>query len=367
MSEAVERLQRAREAVESAEAAVERHGRDELETVESAYDSATKLLDRYEDTATGTGDFQSFVRFQDEFATTVEELDDDLPRRAAFEEALDAVDQRRLSESDFAAAREALEPARELVEIRQQERDARTELREAERGAKRRLQELADAIAEHERLLELGEADLDAPVERLRGPVEEYDEAVVAAFTDYRTDVSARELLEFAASAAHYPLVGVQEPPADLVEYVESHEAGTETVPRLLELADYSPSKLDHYVDDSTALKRAVATRQTYLDRLDGSALQLDWPPGPAAELRRRCEERITLVSRVADEDVVATLRTVRELTWDDEYDRLRTAAVALDELDAEGRERLASGSVADELAALRGERETLQDALDDR
>jgi hypothetical protein len=364
MSDAIERLRTARETVESAEAAVDRHGRDQLEAVESAYETTTQLLERYEDTATGTGDFQSFVTFQDEFATAVEGLDDDLPRRDAFEEALDAVDQRRLSESDFATARQALAPAKELADVLEREREARTELREAEREAKRRLQDIDDAIAERERLVELGEADLDAPVERLRDPIEAYNESVVAAFTDYRTEVSARELLEFAASAAHYPLVDVQTPPADLVEYVESHAAGTETVPRLLELADYSPSKLDHYVDDATALKRAVATRQTYLDRLDGSALQLDWPPGPAAELRRRCEERITLVSRVASEDVVATLRTVRELTWDDEYERLRTAAVALDELDAEGRERLASGSVADELAALREERETLQAAL---
>ena len=57
-------------------------------------------------------------------------------------------------------------------------------------------------------------------------------------------------------------------------------------------------------------------------------------------------------------------LRTVRELTWNDDYGRLQTAAAALDELDAEGRERLASGSVADELAELREERETLQAAL---
>ncbi|MFC4405237.1 DUF7118 family protein [Haloarchaeobius iranensis] len=364
MSDAIERLRTARERVEAAEAAVERHARDQLEAVESAHRTAMELLDRYEDTATGTGDFQSFVTFQDEFTTTVEGLDDDLPRRDAFEEALDAVDQRRLSESDFAAARAALQPASELVGLLDEEREARAELREAEREAKRRLQDIEDAIAERERLVELGEADLDAPVERLRDPIAAFNEAVVAAFADYRTEVSARELLEFAASAAHYPLVDVQQPPADLVEYVESHEAGTETVPRLLELADYSPSKLDHYVDDATALKRAVATRQTYLDRLDGSSLQLDWPPGPAAALRRRCEERIPLVSRVADEEVVAMLRTVRELTWDDEYERLRTAAVALDELDDEGRERLASGSVADELADLREERETLQAAL---
>ena len=366
MSDVVDRLRDAIADVEEIEATVERHGRDDLDRVEAAFEEATALLDRYEEPASGTGNFQSYVQFQDEFGTLVEELDDDLPRREAFEAALETVDQRRLSESDFAAAREDLGPVEELVAIRRREREARAELEDTAREAKRRLGELETEIADEERLLELGEADLDAPVEDLREPIERYDDAVVSSFETYRTEASARELLEFAASAAHYPLVDVTEPPADLVEYVESHSAGEETVPRLLELADYSRSKLDHYVDDATALKRAVATRQTYLDRLDGSALQLGWPPGPAAELRRRCEERITLVSRIASEDVVATLRSVRELTWDEEYERLRTAAVALSEVDETQRERLEAGAVEDELAALRAERAAIENVLDE-
>ncbi|WP_435348127.1 DUF7118 family protein [Haloarchaeobius sp. HRN-SO-5] len=366
MSDVADRLREAIAAVEEAEAAVESHGADALDDVESAYDEATALLDRYEEPASGTGDFQAYVQFQEQFDALVEGLDDDLPRRAAFEAALETVDQRRLSGSDFAAAREDLAPAEELVAVRRREREARSELADAERAAKRRLAELDDEIAAHERLLELGEADIDAPVEELRDPIAAYDDAVVRAFESYRTDASARELLEFAASAAHYPLVDVTEPPADLVEYVESHPAGEETVPRLLELADYSPSKLDHYVDDAPALKRAVATRQTYLDRLDGSALQLGWPPGPAAELRRRCEERMTLVSRIAGEVLVATLRAVRELTWRDDYERLQNAAVALSELDDDQRSRLASGAVAEELTERRAERADVESVLDD-
>ncbi|WP_267641162.1 DUF7118 family protein [Haloarchaeobius amylolyticus] len=364
MSEAAARLREAEREHQQARQAVEERGRDGLEQVADAYGEATKLLDNYVDTATGSGDFQAYVEFQERFATLVEDLPEDVAHRDAFETALDRTDKRRLSESDFQATREALEPAEEAAELLEAEREAREAYREAEKAAKRRLGTVKDRIAECERLQELGEADLDAPVEDLRGPIETYDEAVVEAFQDYRLDASAREVLAFAADAAEYPLVAVREPPTELVEFVESHEAGTETIPRLLELADYSRSKLEHYVDDPVELTRAVSTRQTYLDRLDGSGLRLGWPPGPAEQLRRRCEERISLVSRFASEDVVATLRTVRELTWREDYDRLRTAAVALTDLGEEERERLASGAVADELADLREEKAELQDVL---
>ncbi|WP_435365128.1 DUF7118 family protein [Haloarchaeobius sp. DYHT-AS-18] len=364
MSEAAARLREAASQREQARQAVEEQGRDGLEQVAEAYHEATKLLDDYVDTATGSGDFQAYVEFQERFATLVEGLAEDVAHRDAFETALDRTDKRRLSESDFEATRQALEPAKDAVDLLDAEREAKESYREAEKAAKKRLSTVRDRIAECERLQELGDADLDAPVEDLREPVEAYDEAVVEAFQDYRLDASAREVLDFATDAAEYPLVDVREPPVELADYVETHEAGTETIPRLLELADYSRSKLEHYVDDPVELTRAVSTRQTYLDRLDGSALQLGWPPGPAEQLRRRCEERISLVSRFADEDVVATLRTVRELTWRDDYERLRTAAVALAELDDEERDRLASGAVADELEDLRAERDDLRDAL---
>ncbi len=72
-----------------------------------------------------------------------------------------------------------------------------------------------------------------------------------------------------------------------------------------------------------------------------------------------------TFVARVADEETVAALRTVRLLTYDDEYDRLQTAAQAVAQLTPEERDRLASGRVEDELEALRTEREELEAALE--
>ncbi|WP_435334546.1 DUF7118 family protein [Haloarchaeobius sp. TZWWS8] len=363
-SDAAAALREAEAELADARDAVEERGREDLQAVADAHDELTDLLDRYVDTATGSGDFQAYVEFQERFATVVEGLPEDLPHRDAFETALDRTDKRRLSESDFAAAREALSPAAAAADRLEREAAARRAREEAERAAQRRLNEVEDRIDELERLQELGEADLDAPVEELREPVETYDEAVVEAFTEYRQEANARELLDFASEAAGYPLVDVREPAGELVEYVEGEKSGEETVPRLLELADYSRSKLEHYVDDPVELTKTVGTRQTYLDRLDGSALQLGWPPGPAAQLRRRADERISLVSRFASEDVVATLRTAREMTWRDDYERLRNAAVAMAELDDDEQARLESGAVDEELDEKRAVREDLQDAL---
>ncbi|MFW5896211.1 MAG: DUF7118 family protein, partial [archaeon] len=164
MTDVVDDLEAAAAELEAAEAAVEDSGEARLKRICDAHDDAIDLLDEYEQTATGSGgeNFRAYVQFQEEFTTFVEKLDDDLPHRDAFEAALDAVDKRRLSERDFAAARDALAPAREATAVLERRSDARRAYREARRAAAKRKSELEDAIAERERLLELGEADLDA-------------------------------------------------------------------------------------------------------------------------------------------------------------------------------------------------------------
>jgi hypothetical protein len=134
----------------------------------------------------------------------------------------------------------------------------------------------------------------------------------------------------------------------------------------VLEYAGYSRSKLSHYVDDPDEFRRQVARNETYLSRLDATPLTVDWPPPSAAQLRHEAGELVAVVARFADESVVARARSVRDLTFRDDYDRLRRSAVARDELTEAERDRLASGAVADELARLRDERDRLRAALDD-
>lgn len=343
------------------------HGEDTVRQAADAHDRATRLLDQYEDKATGTGreNFKSYVEFQERFLELTENLPDDLPHRDAFETANDGFDKRRLSESDFERARELLSPVADVADLLDRRAEAKTALRDARSNARRRQSKLDDRIEELEQLTALGDADLNAPVAELRAPITAYDDAVREAFREYHRASSARDVLRFVRDTGQFPLVDYRQPPSDLWEYVQSYPAGEESIPQLLEYAGYSQSKLDHYVDDPTALRTRVGTHRTYLERLDADPLTVGWPPPQADHLRYRLAELIAVVGRFAPESVVADLRGLRSLTDDAEwYARLRESAMARTELGDEERERLASGDVADELDACRDAHERLAEAL---
>jgi len=373
LADAHEALQRARQRVDDV-------GEERLQELADADEDVTALFDRYEEAVTGDGDFQTFIEFQGKVATITEELPADLRHRDVFEDVDDLLQQRRLTESDWARVRETLEPVRDDVARLDERADVREAYRKARLAVERRRDAVADRIQALERLQRLGEADLDAPTERLRDPLDRYNERVTAAFETFTSDASARKVLHFLQRTAAFPLVPFQSPPDDLVAFVETHEAGSEPLSQLLEYADYSKSKLDHYVDDPDALKLSVATNQTYLRRLDASPLTVDWPPPDADTLWYRCRELESVVARFVDdgdqgdggdgdvggEAVLVALRTVRNLPTETDYQRLRESAQARDQLGDDERERLASGAVEAELAERRAETDRLADALAD-
>ncbi|MFC6756584.1 MULTISPECIES: DUF7118 family protein [Haloarcula] len=366
MPDAAKRLEAAAAQRRQARERVEAVGEDELRRCRELYRELHDLLDRYEDTATGSGNFQAYTEFEGRVANLAEDLDDDLPEKETFEAVDDYLQQRRLSASDFETARRKLEPVGDVVGRLDEWEDARERYREARRDASKRLGELDDRIDELERLQRLGEADLEAPVERLRDPIETYDEAVEAAFREFRSSAPAREVLSAVARADAYPLVEFQSPPEDLLGYVQRYDAGSETIPQLLDYADYSASKLDHYVDDTAALKRAIGTRRTYLRNLDAEPLTVGWPPPPADHLPWLVREYRSVLSGFADDDVVTALRDVRTLARREDYERLRESALARAELADDERERLASGAVDEELQDARDEKAAIEDALEE-
>ena len=364
--ETAERVERLAGEEERASEAVADVGEDRIAAVADAHDRAVSLLDRYEGRATGTGDFEAYVEFQTQFLELVEDIDGDLPAHDAFETAGEAMDRRRLRERDFETAREALTEAAEYRDLL----DRREEAEERHRTARHDAREVRDAVDEAiealERTLGLADADLDAPVERAEEPIRAYDEAVREAFDAYRREASARDLFGLIERTRAFPLVEFRRPPRDVREYVREYEAGEHPVPDLLEYADYSASKLDHYVDDPGALRAKVATHRTYLERLDAEPLTVGWPPPEAEELRWLAGELVAVVGRFADEETVARARAVRDLPRETEYERLRRAAVARSELDGDERERLRSGAVASDLESLREARERLDGVLGD-
>ncbi|MEF8853267.1 MAG: hypothetical protein V5A28_12760 [Haloarculaceae archaeon] len=364
-------LSDAHDALERARRRVAAVGESELETLRDRHDELTGLFDRYEERVTGDGDFQTFIEFQGKIAEFTEELPGDLRHRDVFEDVDDLLQQRRLTDADWRRVRETLEPVREDVDRLVERREARERYRDARAAVERRRSELADRIDDLEHLQRLGEADLEAPTERLHAPIERYNARVTDAFDRFTSEAGARTVLSFLAATEQYPLVDFRSPPADLREYVETHEPGTEPVPRLLEYSEYSRSKLDHYVADADALKRNVATHRTFLRRLDAEPLTVSWPPPSSGTLRYRTRELESVVARVVAElgaeteaDPLVALRDVRALPRETEYDRLRESARARAQLGAEERERLASGAVATERAACRTAGERLDEAL---
>jgi len=358
-------LRDARETLADAEAAVDEYGADSLAALQAALRDLDALFEQYEDDATGTGDFQAYLSFQDDIVALVEGFDDDLPERDVFESLLELFKQRRLSEADFDEARDRLRDARDLVERLDALDEARGEYRKTRSRVADAADEYADEVADLERLQRLGNADLDAPVADLRGPIEEYDDAVTDAFRTFRREAPAREFLDFVETTEAYPLVGFEPVPEDLADFVATRPAGEESIPTLLDYAGYSPSKLEHYVDAPRTLKRAVGGNRTYLDRLDADPLTVDWPPAAAADLQYRLDELVSVVARFAGDDVLEPLHAVRQWVYSDDYDRLRDAAVATHELTDEEKQRIAAG-VEDDLQRARANEQRLRDALDE-
>jgi hypothetical protein len=357
-------LAEAHEAYDEIEEEIADHGEADLEALADAHDRATTLLDSYEDRATGTGDFEAFIEFQESFDELVESLDEELPQHPAFEDANDRFDKRRLSMSDFAAAREALAPVGERVELLDERAKRRERYQEARRRVRTRQDDLDDEIADLERLSALTDIDLDVPVGDLRGVVEGYNEGVREAFRQFRREASAREVLGFVERTEQYPLVHVRPPPDDLREYVETSPVGNESLTELLEYAEYSPSKLAHYVDDPERLRKNVAVHRSYLDGLDATPLTVAWPPPPARECRFLLRELVSVVGRFASDEVVKTLHELRAFARDERYDRLQRAATAREELTERDRERIAAGEVDEDLQDTEDERERLAAAL---
>jgi hypothetical protein len=357
-------LAAAHEVCEEIENEIAEYGEAELEALADAHDRATTLLDSYEERATGTGDFEAFIEFQESFDELVDSLDEEMPLRSAFEDANDRFDKRRLSASDFAAAREALAPVADRVELLDKRARRRERYREARRHAVVRRDDLDEEIGELEHLASLSDIDLDVPVDELREAVENYNERVEAAFRRFRNEASARDVLKFVERTEQYPLVEFRSPPDDLRKYVETSPVGTESLTQLVEYADYSPSKLAHYVDDPERLRKNVAIHRSYLDGLDATALEIGWPPPPALDCRFRLNELVSVVGRFAPDDVVKSLHELRAFTREERYGRLRRAATAREELTENERERLAAGTVEDELASAKTDRERIVETL---
>lgn len=351
-----------------AQQAIDRRGRENLQELQEAYEEATTLLAAYEDRATDTGiqEFMNFAEFKRQFETLVTEIDPALPASDAFDHAYEAIDKRRLSTSDFEAARDALEPVRSELALFEDEQTARDKVLAAKQHAQQRREKLTAEIDRLEDLVRFENVTFDAPIEELNEPIETYNTAVQAAFQQWRQEKPVRDVFALLERAEYYPLVSFEKPPTALTEFLAETSAGDRPIAELLELATYSRSKLTHYVENPRAFKREIASARTYLQELDATPLTIAWPPPPAAMVPWRTRALRAVCGRMLTEETIAQLRTIEALAREDRYERLRRVAMATERLDADQRAKLQSGELAAELDAKRADRETIDTALDE-
>ena len=355
----------AEDRLDRAEDRVDEFGREKLEELADAYHRFTDLLKRYEEQVLPDGgDQKTIIEFQSEIAALMDDLSEEMLLYGTFQECAEHLKQKWFNESHFEYVREQLEPVADLVDRLDEYEAALESYRTTRREIRYEIRALGDKIDELERLSRLGDADLDAPTERLRDPIETYNDAVTAAFDEFVREASAREVVDFLDAMTAYPLVEFREPPAELRQYLREEPPGEERLSTLLEYAGYSRSKLDHYVDNPDRLKHVIGSRKTYLSGLDADPLTIGWPPPSAAELEWRCQELTAAVNRFAPQ-VVEQLRAVATLPRETDYERLRDSARANEQLSAEERDRLASRDIEAELAQTRDERERLRNALE--
>lgn len=363
--ELIAALEDARADRERAQERVEAIGENRLRELQDAYEELTALFSRYQERATGSGDFAGFIEFQEALGELVEDLPNNLPNRELFEDVDERLQKRRLAERDFEGARNSLSPVQDQIARLDERREADQRVQSLERQIREAIHETRQEIDRLETVIELGEADLDAPVEDLEEPIDQYNTAVREAFEQFRTSAPAREVIGLVETAEQYPLLSMADPPSGLLDYLERADVGRESIPTLLEYAGYSRSKLQHYVDAPATFQRVVGGNRTYLERLDADPLTIDWPPPAPETLRWRSDELISMLDRFAPPETVVALNSVLDLARSgDRYSRLRQAARARAELTADERERLAAGEVEGELAATRDRLEALEDVL---
>lgn len=362
----VESLRSARADLETATERVEAVGESRLRDLESALGTFTSLLSQYEDSAAGSGNFRAFVEFQERLEQFTADLPADLPERETFEEIDETLQKRRLTDSDFEWARDRLDPVRALVDRLEGRNEAKKRVQALEGQVREAAHEVRERIDRLETVRRLGQADLEAPVADLKAPIEAYNAAVRDAVESFRTEAPARAVVDLCQTAAAYPLVPVAEPPSDLAEYLQAAAVGAETIPTLLEYADYSRSKLAHYVERPATFSRVVGGNRTYLASMDADPFTVAWPPPAADRLRWRGRELIAVLNRFAPEATVAALRDVLDVarTEPERYARLRRSARARAELSERERERVAEGAVDADLERARERLAALEAAL---
>lgn len=295
------------------------------------YDRLIGLMDRYEEPATGTGEFQEYVDFQEAVADLESDLETaDVTDRTSFEDAIARFERRIIREKDFRRARSDLDGVRDIVNAVERAEQIASRLAN-ERG--RLTSRLRDLRHERSRL-ESRIADLEAVADvdptPLAAALDTYNEGVRADFEAFVAEASALGVARVGQKAATFPLAGVPPIRNDAAfDVLEEIGLGEESVPTVLEYAGYSDSKLSHYVDRPRAIRKNLPV--TWFETIDGDDFTIT-PDLSGAEVRHRAPALAKVIDAFASPETISHLRHLRDLAVSGEYERMQQARRLTDE-----------------------------------
>lgn len=316
------------------------------------YDRLTDLMDRYEEPATGTGEFQEYVAFQDALAALESDLENaDVTDPDAFQHALDRFERRIIREKDFRRARADLEAVKEVAGAVERAEQLETRLAN-ERG--RLTSRLRDLRHERSRLTDRIadlEAVTDVDPEPLVSAREAYNDRVREDFERFVGQAAAIEVARIGRKAQLFPLSDV--PPIrneGALDVLVESGLGEESVPTVLEYAGYSDSKLQHYVDRPRTLRNNLPV--TWFETIDGDAFTIGSDVSGDV-VRHRAPALMKVIEPFAESETVAQLRRLRDLAVTGAYERMRRAR------------RLADDDAPTDVADARAELDAVEAAID--
>lgn len=312
------------ETLEDAHAEITSVGVETARSTREYYDRFAALVDRYREEATGTGEFESYVAFQEKMVDLLDRIDPETVYRAEdFEHAIDRFERRIIREKDFRRAERDLSAVRELVETIETAEELQAELEDERGRLESRRRELRSRLRTLEREIQDADRIEDVDPSELVSTIEAYNACVEDEFTEFLHSAPAIEVAGLGQKAADLPLVDVAPPDPAAVELLQSMDLGRETVPTLLEYAGYSDSKLAHYVDDPVEFRRTLPRAWFETLSADDFSVSMD---ESGAVMRYKLPELIRIVGEFADEECVGRLRKLHTLAETGEYDPMRRA-----------------------------------------
>ncbi|MDY6765077.1 MAG: hypothetical protein SV377_05240 [Halobacteria archaeon] len=319
VSETIQELKRARQRIEDI-------GLEKAKKTHDFYSELSETMDEYREDAVGTGDFETYVEFQgilDDMLERVKKNQDEIHRPEDFERVIDDFEKRVIRESDFRHAESTLSDVRELSETIDRINEIEKELRYEKGKLERRKSELESRLKSIKRKIDTAKGVSDIDPSPLVSLIESYNSSVETDFEEFYNNAPAIKVARIGEKARDFPLADIKPLDKETVRILERTGMGRKTVSEVLEYADYSDSKLSHYIDKPEEFRRNVS--QTWFKLLSADDFKISVET-PQNLIKHKVPELVRVVGEFGSDETVRKLREIHSIAERGEYAPMRRA-----------------------------------------